>query len=315
MKTNTTFPLLLLLLFSLSCHDKEEIATPLPPSTIQYFGFTLIDTYWDDPTDSDPKTNYADEVYPFSNVADILVVGPTDNIVQKMQAMAALDMQAILHLSEFFFTPVGTDSPSGVDYALRPDFRERWEEFVSTNQLFSHQDMVNAFYMGEEPTWNGISFEDLKTATEYVKNQFPDIPIMIIEAYPILDNLQVPETVDWIGFDHYFVKNPTTDADFQQEWNTIKSKRSTPQQKLVVVMDSHYISWAHGDFGHIELEEMKEVATHYYELAKSDTSVIAMLGYFWPNGFDVPESIGARSMPQQVKQEYVRIGKEITGKE
>jgi hypothetical protein len=59
---------------------------------------------------------------------------------------------------------------------------------------------------------------------------------------------------------------------------------------------------------------MDEVANNYYQLAKSDTTVIGILGYFWPNGFDIPESIGARGMPEDVKNEYVRIGKEITGK-
>jgi hypothetical protein len=59
---------------------------------------------------------------------------------------------------------------------------------------------------------------------------------------------------------------------------------------------------------------MNEVANNYYDLAKSDEKVIGILGYFWPNGFEIPESNGARGMPQNVKTEYERIGKEITGK-
>src|SRR5665811_2246433 len=93
------------------------------------------------------------------------------------------------------------------------------------------KNLIQAFYMGEEPTWNGISYEDLKSATGYVDQQFPAIPIMLIEAYPILDRLQVPESVDWIGFDHYFVKDPNSDPDYQQEWNIIKSKLSSPHQR------------------------------------------------------------------------------------
>ena len=138
---------------------------------------------------------------------------------------------------------------------------------------------------------------------------------MIIEAYPVLNDLQVPETVDWIGFDHYFIKNPNSSSIFQQEWQTLKSKLSNPSQKIMVIMDSHYIDWAHGDFGNIALSEMAEVANNYYQLAKNDTTVIGMLGYFWPNGFDITESIGARGMPEEVRNQYERIGKEITGKE
>jgi hypothetical protein len=82
----------------------------------------------------------------------------------------------------------------------------------------------------------------------------------------------------------------------------------------MVVLDSHYIDWAHGDFGNIEMTQMNIVAKNYYELAKSNEKVIGILGYFWPNGFDVAEAIGARGMPQNVKMEYEKIGIEITGK-
>lgn len=80
-------------------------------------------------------------------------------------------------------------------------------------------------------------------------------------------------------------------------------------------MDSHYIDWAHGDFGNIDLDKMDEVANNYYQLAKNDTLSIGLLGYFWPNGFDIPGSIGARGMPNKVQEKYKEIGKEITKKE
>ena len=79
-------------------------------------------------------------------------------------------------------------------------------------------------------------------------------------------------------------------------------------------MDTHYISSLHGDFGGIALNEMDVVANSYFELAKSEPKTIAILGYFWPSGFDSPESIGARNMPENIKENYIRIGKEITNK-
>lgn len=60
--------------------------------------------------------------------------------------------------------------------------------------------------------------------------------------------------------------------------------------------------------------EMGEVAKSYYELALAEPKTIAFLGYFWPNGCDDVNSRGARNMPDAVKSEYIRIGKEITGK-
>lgn len=306
------------LLLVVACGQQDDEQLPPPPITantqLKNFGFTIVDTYWDDPTDEEVKTNYADEVYTFCNIADILVVNPTDDLQQRMTDMAVLDMKVVLHLNELFFELVDANSPSGANYDLRADYQQRWDAFKSLNQLDTNKDKISSFYIGEEPTWNGITYEELKAVTDYVKAQFPEIPIMIIEAYPAIADLQIPQTVDWVGFDHYFIKNPNIDSSFQQEWSLIKSKRSTPDQKLVVVMDTHYINWAHGDASGIALDEMKDVATNYYNLAKSDTSVVTMIGYFWPNGFDIENSIGARGMPQAVQEEYRRIGHEITGK-
>lgn len=306
-----------ILIFSIlfACKKEDElISINNLNSHIEHFGFTLIDTYWDDPTDSEIKNNYADEIYTFSNLADILVVNPTDNLTQRTQTFADFELKSLLHLNELFFELIDSNSPSGSNYDLRHDYEKRWNEFKIINQSIINTIYVGAFYIGEEPTWNGISFTELNKIAVLIKADYPMIPIMIIEAYPSLNDLQIPELVDWIGFDRYFVKNPNKNTEFQQNWQTLKSKLSNTTQRIMIVMDSHYIDWAHGDFGDIDLQQMDEVANNYYELAKSDKKVIGIIGYFWPNGFDVLESIGARGMPQNVKNNYERIGKEITKK-
>ncbi|MEY8848583.1 hypothetical protein AB9K26_07195 [Psychroserpens sp. XS_ASV72] len=281
---------------------------------IEYFGFTIVDTFWDDPTDSETKTNYADEIHNFSNIADILVINPNDNIVQRTQTFADLNLKSILHLNELFFELVDNNSPSESNYDLRSDYQERWNEFKTINKSILNANFTGAFYIGEEPTWNGISYLELDSVAQLLQEEFPNIPTMIIEAYPSLNDLQIPETIDWIGFDRYFVKNPNTNTEFQQDWEILKTKISNQNQRIMVVLDSHYINWAHGEFGNIDLNQMGDVAKNYYQLAKNDEKVIGILGYFWPNGFDFPESIGARGMPQNVKMEYERIGREITKK-
>lgn len=306
--------LVILLIVLISC-DKENPTEPIIQSDhIKHFGFTLIDTYWDDPTDTEVKTNYIDEVAEFSNIADILVVNPTDNIIERMTIMNDLQVKSILHLNDLFFEQVGTSSPSGVEYDLRSNYQERWNEFINLNQLQSNQGLIQCFYIGEEPTWNGINYDELKSATDFVKSTLPNVLIMIVEAYPTINQLKIPNSVDWIGFDRYFIKKPQTDVTFLSNLSMLKSKFSTTTQKLVLIMDAHYISSIHGDFGGIELNEMGEVANNYYELAKSEQKTIALLGYFWPSGFDISGSIGARNMPNNIRQNYIRIGKEITGK-
>ena len=78
-----------------SCHKENQSDQTINSSHIKYFGFTLIDTYWDDPTDNQTKTNYIDEVFGFSNIADILVVNPSDNIVARMTEMNDFQVKSI----------------------------------------------------------------------------------------------------------------------------------------------------------------------------------------------------------------------------
>lgn len=304
-----------LLIISIAFHTacKQAIPVEANQNHLKHFGFTLIDTYWDDPTDSATKSNYIDEVYTFSNLADILVVNETDNIVQNVQLFESYDVKAILHLNDLFFEYVDSIAPSNSNYDLRTDYKARWNNFVQLNSSVLSPALIGAFYVGEEPTWNGIEYESLNKVTELVKTDFPNVPVMIVEAYPTLSDLKIPSKADWIGFDRYFIKRPNEDVDYQKNWNILKSKL-TEEQKAIVVLDAHYIDWAHGDFGNIDLNEMGTVAQSYYQLAKNDKKTIGILGYFWPNGFDDSNSIGARGMPQIIKNEYIKIGKEITRK-
>ena len=312
-----TYILLLLsitVIFFASCNKDTRTVQPTDTDHLKFFGFTLVDVGWDDPLDTTTKTNYVDEVASFSNIGDILVEKPSDNIIGRMQIMSNNQMKAILHLNDIFFEKVGPGGPSGAIYDLRNDYQTRWNDFIITNNLTTNHSMIQAFYVGEEPTWNSISYIELKAATDYVKATIPQVPILIIEAYPIINSLQVPTTVDWIGFDHYFIKDPKNSSIFLNELSIIKSKRSSQTQKIVLVLDAHFISFLHLDLGGITELEMKDVATSYYDLAQSEPDVVAILSYFWPSGFDNSSSIGARELPQNAKNEYIRIGKKISGK-
>ena len=132
----------------LSC-KKELLNDPFPAKNnlnLKHFGYTLIDVLWDDPTDTDTKSNYLDEVQDFTNVADILVVNETDNIVDRIKLMAESDVKAMLHLNELFFELKTTGgNRSGVIYGIRSDYRTRWDKFVATNKLDSINDLISCF--------------------------------------------------------------------------------------------------------------------------------------------------------------------------
>ncbi|MDA9774541.1 hypothetical protein N9B82_06250 [Saprospiraceae bacterium] len=304
-----------LLFLSLSCKEpKAIIELPLKTNeNLQFFGYTLVDTYWDDPTDSEGKTNYIDEVSDFTNIADILVVRPEDNIGPNLSRFETEGVKALIHLHEIFFERIGdSDENSLSDYDLRFDYQSRWDNLMDNSQLEIHKDKIAAFYLGEEPMWNNITVEDYKTASDYIHQTLPGIPIMLIEAYRTIDLLDIPSSTEWVGFDHYFIKDPKTDIDFQNELKMLKSKMNS-DQKIVLILDAHFIDWAHGSTGVI-LTEMGEVAANYYDLANSDESIIGLIGYHWPSGFDFDESIGARHFPKEILDVHKEIGREITGK-
>ncbi|MDY7395624.1 hypothetical protein UMM65_10255 [Aureibaculum sp. 2210JD6-5] len=308
---------LLKIVFFLSCLiscQSNDSNSDLNLNHLKYFGFTLIDVGWDDPLDAEPKTNYLDEIADFSNIADLLVINPNDNIISRLNKMESYDIKTVLHLHEIFFEQTGTNSQSGTEYNLRSDYKNRWNIFLETNDLQNNIDKIQAFYIGEEPTWNGISFNELKSATDYVKATIPVIPILMIEASVILHELEIPNSVDWVGFDHYFIKDPKNNSQFLKELSLLKSKLVNENQKLVLVMDTHFIKEIHQGIYGISQNDMEAVADSYYELAKTEEKVIALIGYTWPGGFDTSEALGARQLPEDVKETYIRIGKEIIKK-
>lgn len=307
--------LIILSLSFLAC-KKKELVDPLPEKTNQnliYFGYTLIDVEWDDPTDSETKTNYIDEVENFSNVADILVVSPSEYIIDRINTFDQYDVKAMLHLNEIFFELKSKGgNKSGLILGLRTDYQERWDTFISTNEISLNSDKINCFYIGEEPSWNGIPESEFKTACDYAKQTIPKVPIFNVEAYLDIENIYTPNSVDWIGFDHYFIKQPSIDSEFLKEFNTLKSKMKN-HQKIFLIMDAHWIKVLHGSSG-ISKNDMDFIARDYYNIANSDTSIIGILGYFWPSGFDINKSIGTRNLPSHVLNEHKKIGKSITGK-
>ncbi len=270
---------------------------------LKYYGFAIVDCGWDDPLDSEVKTNYLSEVDSFTNVNQLCVFNPDDDIRQRVTDMNDSDVRPILHVQEIFYEDI-----DGTLY-LRSDYQSRWNTFTSTNNSVLFPDSVAAFYLIDEPVHNGLSFEDLQTVSDLVKSDYPAIPTLIIEAWPDVDSLHIPLSIDWCGFDKYGVYDPNTDSEYQQLLATLKSKRSDPNQRIVIIMDAQFLPDYYG-LGWTP-DTMKTVAANYYNLAASDSDVIAMVGYLWPGGLDTPAQLGARELPQTVQDEYVRIGQLI----
>lgn len=295
----------------------SALQTPAPNSsaagTTKYFGYALVDCGFDDPLDLEVKNNYVTEVAAFSNIAQMCAYDPADNLVSRLKLMSDNGIQAILSVQGIFFEgkPDATQG-SGMKFTLYPNYLDRWNNFVHNNNLTQQVAHIAAFYIADEPNWNGISNAELQIAADAVKSTFPTLPIAMSEAATNISTLVVPNSVDWIGLVHYAIPSPDTNSTFKNELSLLKSKRTNSSQKIFLAMDAQWLPF-YGAEGFSE-SYMASVATSYYNLASSDPDVIAIIGYTWAGGFDSPQQKGVRELPSNVLAEHMRIGKLITGK-
>jgi hypothetical protein len=231
----------------------------------------------------------------------------TDTIINRVNLMNSLCVKPILSTSSIFIYLANTNGPSGSNYDLYPNYLARWNTFKTTNAAVLNSGQIEVFYVCDEPRWNGVTSGELDTICSLMKSDFPNIPLMFVEAYTEADSIHIPTTVDWVGFDHYGIYDVSTDSSYLSWLHAIEGRRSTPNQKIWLVFDDEWNSgfWPGG----WQPDTMDHVIQHYYDLAIADTNVIGMAGFTWP-GLSVGW-LGARSMPQNVIDETVQIGQMI----
>jgi len=302
----TSLTLIKLLCFSLIyfIHNEQKIYAQTAPQHLKYFGFAFVDCGLDDPNDATIKTTYIDEVDSFSNVFHLCVKNYTDTIVSRVNSGYESCMKSFISVQDIFYFVADSTGPSGLNYDLYPDFMDRWDTFVAINSTVDLS-KIEALYVFDEPVWNGVTFQELDTVCALLKADLPTIPLLIVEAYPMVNSMQVPITVDWIAFDEYGVFDVSTDTSYLNKLAIVKSKRSTPDQKLFLIFDDQFAPWFNPSFGW-QPDTMIHIVQNYYNLAVSDTDIIGMAGFTWPGialGW-----LGARSLPQEVIDKTVEIG-------
>src|ERR1051326_2852842 len=148
--------------------------------------------------------------------------------------------------------------------------------FKNANASVLDSSKIGMIYVVDEPTWNGVTFGELDTVCTLLKNDLPGIPLIFVEAWPVLNSLQVPTSMDFIGFDRYGIYDVSTDTTFLNQLATLKSKRSVTDQKIFLVVDDQYTS-GYASNGWSQ-DTMQYVVQHYYDLAVADTSIIGLAG-------------------------------------
>lgn len=287
---------------SLLSVSKSLFCSVLPENrSLQYFGFAFVGD----------SAQYVAETMPFSNAAHLgAKIGQNHSVTIK--EIASKQGRVIIGLHDILFKEdINLESPrGGQGWRLAPDYLSRWFSFQSTHADVLNSTHVLAFYMADEPTWNGISAQDLQIATDLVAKSYPDIPRLIVEAYSQVSKLVVPNSASWVGFNQYTIFDPALDNEYQQRYQVLKNKRTSAHQKMVIIGDVWWGANRHGLKG-ISQEDMAKVALNYYYFASRDPEVVALLGFLWPS---FPEGVGARELPLGVINTWRQIGKFISGK-
>jgi hypothetical protein len=176
---------------------------------------------------------------------------------------------------------------------LRPDYAQAWQQLVTA--ITPYLGSVGGFYVIDEPYWVGVSFKDLETCVNTIKNTFPSIPVMVVHATPSLSpSLVTPARADWVGFDHY---GPLSEV--VSYLNTLRTTL-TPNQKLWLVPQSHLASVYNTDAA------LARANWGYYDLARSDPRIHGLLNFgLWTH--QTPSSVPqTRAAQRAIGEELLR---------
>jgi hypothetical protein len=231
----------------------------------------------------------------------------TDTVVNRVNLMNSLCVKPILSVSKVFIYLKDNTGPSGSNYDLYPNYQARWDSFKLANASVLDLQHLEMIYVCDEPTWNGVTYSELNTICTTIKNDYPNIPLATVEAYTMVNQIQVPTGIDLLGFDHYGIYDVSTDANYLAWLDTLEQKRSTPSQRIILVFDEE---WNAGFWpSNFTPDSMETVLDNYYKLALNDTNVVALVGFTWPG--IAPGWLGARSLPQHVIDKSVLYGQLI----
>ena len=172
-----------------------------------------------------------------------------------------------------------------------PDYAARWGRLADA--VRSRIGKVGAFYLMDEPQYRGATPAELERAARTIKATFPGVPVMMVEAGPqVSGSLQIPPSVDWVGFDWYC--RPF--ADVERTLATLHG-RLHPGQSMFLVPEAAPLEACGGAVGHATDAEIARLQYDYFELAQSDPRVIGLLAFgFWTSGYDsadLPQTVAA----------------------
>lgn len=275
--------------------------TQNPAISVTQFGFAAIACDHDDPFDTDPKTDFSDEVAGFSNFNQVCPTG--DLAIDRDRLVATAQFYDPL----YYIEPVFFDPATG---SARPqtEANNLWQ---GVRQAIADSQIDTAritFYLFDEPTLRGIAHGDLAPFANQIKQTYPDSKILLIEAFSDTTPPVVPDFVDLWGFNAYTIRDPAAEPRYTSYLDQAAAQLRS-DQALVLVGDGIHTPF-HANAG-LSQADMAEVARNYFALAESRNDVAALLVYTWAGGIDNNQERGVRDLPVEVQDQWRAIGTEI----
>lgn len=279
-------------------------------SHLKYYGYS---------GSADETTNRGlDETKGFTNFSHIAVTAnPADTtLAPRIAAMNARGLKATIDLGQLLWC--GTNFRT-----LCTDWQTRWGTWKTTNASVLDSGKVLAMVVRAEPFNYNVNMAQYEQATAYIKADVTVgswVKLWLVEAgcvvasnncgaYPGSNawNLYtgtLPGT-DWIGINTYAV-HPASNTMYQSALTKIKNK--FPAKQRLYVMDSYWDSAHVTAFGN-NINNMRSIASEYYDVAFNDPQAVLLGIYTWPpaTGWTT-----ARDMPCYVLSAQRDIGREIT---
>jgi len=209
---------------------------------------------------------------------------------------------------------------------LSPSINKLWASISSQSAPLISSKVLTGFFLGDELTWNGLSFNNLQFVANMIRNTFPTALIYYNEAYPVFTidksiygvNIyytHVPSAINWISIDFY----PSDGSSLSEAISIFQTKL---YPKLSSDQSALFVPPAYGSLEDPErycggsncTAEMLLWGEQTIQWALSDSRLIGMNPWHWGShqtwtGFE----IGARDMPA-VKNFWTTIGKQIINK-
>lgn len=282
--------------------------SPLPAQAgPRYFGYSAILCGFDDPHDTDPKSDYLDEISAFTNIAQVCADADPRVTADRMRRAHAAGVIPLLYVEPAFFDRSGTrmvardrDTAGALWQSVRAGIAE---SDVPLDDII--------FYLVDEPNHFGLPQAAVEDAIRIIRTDYPAARLLMIEAYDEDGPPPVPEGIDYWGFDAYGVPDPAAEPRYGAYLDATRATMQ-PDQRLVMVMEAVHYASVQGD-SIASRESLADVARadYRYALARGDIDMI--LAYTWAGGIDSLDERGVRDLPPVVHAVHEAIGRAITG--